>query len=307
MSEYPLGPRLLAGFGALATGLYFGAATPATLLARGYPLTAWALVAVTAPLVALLIAVALFPGTAQIGLRRVSRIDLRDPGHVAALIVISGTMFFVLGYGSIVNGVYAYEHEILKGIAEPLTADDIFTGLILNVLILVLPPLFYVSFTSDKGPARALEALGLRTQGAGRAMAIGAAAAFAVLVLIGIFSYAVSGLNVTVPENERALEIARSVTVLGALGLALGSSVSEEIFFRGFLQARVGYVGQAVLFALAHLSYLNVLEIVVVFVLALVFGAIYRATGNLWAPIAGHFTFNLLMLLAGIYAPQAGT
>lgn len=295
----------MAGIIAILAGLYFGAYQPAILYANGLPLTAALLIAVTLPFVAFLVMLALFPEVLARPLQRFTRVDLRDGGHAGALILIAATLFFVLGYGSLVDGAFAYESQVLRGKEpEPLSGDAIFQGLILNIIVLVLPPFFYVAFVNGGGPAGALRALGIKAEGASRALAVGAMSAFGVLVLIAVGSYAVQGLNVSIPENQRALEIAKGVTVLGALGLAIGSAVSEEIFFRGFLQPRVGYLGQAALFALAHLSYLNVLEIVVVFTLALVFGAIYKRTGNLLAPIAGHFTFNLLMLLAGMYAPS---
>lgn len=304
-SEYPMVPRVMAGAGGVAAGLYFGAALPGVLLGE-FPLTAYTMMATVVPLVFFLLGIALFPAGMQRLLSRWTKLDLRDGGHVAAALVMAGTLYFVLGYGSLVNGAYAYETEVVKG-NDPGSIDGnaLFIGLLLNVAILILPPLFYVSFVGGRGPGGALEALGLHERGAARAIGIGFASALAVLVLIAIASLAIDGLQVEVPENERALDIARSVTVLGAIGLAIGSSVSEEIFFRGFLQPRIGLIGQAVFFAAAHLSYVNTLEIVVTFALAIVFGLIYRATGNLLAPIAGHFLFNLLMLLAGIYAPEA--
>ena len=90
-----------------------------------------------------------------------------------------------------------------------------------------------------------------------------------------------------------------------ALLLAVGSGLGEELFFRGFLQPRLGILLTSVVFALAHLNYGSVSEVVVVFVLSLALGLAYRVTGNLWTPVAAHFTFNLVQLLIGMYAPEA--
>lgn len=305
-AAYPLAPRVFAGIGGVAVGLYFGALTPGYLSGTGYPITALVMIATTVPLVLFLAMMALWPDALQRLLAKRTKLDLHDAGHGAAAIIIAATLYFVLGYGALTNGAFAYEHEVVLGEeATPIDGDALFTGIFLNVIILVLPPLFYVSFVTPGGPVQAFRALGLRTEGAGRAILVGSASAIGVLVVLALVSYGVQGLQVEIPENERALEIARSVTVLGAFGLAIGAAVSEEVFFRGFLQPRIGLIGQAALFAAAHLSYVNVLEVVVTFVLALIFGLIYRQTGNLLAPIAGHFLFNLLMLLAGIYAPES--
>ena len=302
---YPTAPRVFAGLGALAVALSFGMALPANLLQAGYPLTATVMLATTIPLVAFLAFLAAAPDALQSVLSKVSRVDLRDRGHVAATVVMAGTLYFVLGYGSLTNGAFAYEQEVVRGEEAPeITGDMLLSGLVINVIVLVLPTLFYVAFVGEGGPSRALEALGLHRRDAGRAILVGFGAALAVLLIIAVVSVAIEGLQVQIPENERALEIARSVTILGAFGIAIGAAVSEEVFFRGFLQPRIGLWGQAILFSLAHLSYVNVLEVVVTFVLALVFGIIYRRTGNLLAPMAAHFLFNLLMLIAGIYAPE---
>ena len=303
MSAYPAAPRIFAGVGALAVALTFGMSMPASLVATGYPLTGRVMLATSIPLVALLAFLALAPRALDRPLRRWSRLDLTRGTHMSALILMAATLYFVLGYGSLTNGAFAYEHEVVRGEpAQPISGEAIFTGIALNLVVLVVPPVIYVSAVTE---GSALRQLGIHADGAARALMIGFGSALAVLIVIAIASVAIEGLEVDVPENERALEIARSVTVLGAIGIAIGAAVSEEVFFRGFLQPRVGLLGQAVLFSLAHLTYLNVLQVVVTFVLALIFGAIYRWTGNLLAPMAGHFLFNLLMLLAGIYAPES--
>jgi uncharacterized protein len=296
---------VVAALGALAVGGYFGVASPLALRAEGYQYAAIALAAAAVPLVLFLGLMALAPGALQKALRRVSRADLRDTGHAGALVILAGTLFFVLGYGALVNGIYAYEHQVVLGReSEPVSGEALFTGLTLNVIVLVLPVLLYVGFVYGLGPAGTLRALGMGSDGAMRAAGIGAAATLVILLLIALASAAILRFDVEVPENELALEIARSVTLLGAFGIATGAAFSEEIFFRGFLQPRLGLWGQAVLFALAHLSYVNVLQVVVTFVLGLAFGVLYQRTRSLWAPIAAHFLFNFLMLVAGIYAPE---
>lgn len=302
---YPSGPRILAGLGALVMGAYFGVLSPLSQLEAGNPLTAIAMVVATLPLVAFLGLLAAAPDALQRILRPISKIDLRDGGHVAAAVTMAGTLFFVLGFGALASGVNAYETHVVHG--EPMGPVDgnaLFAGLVLNLIILVIPVFFYVSFVHGKGPAATFDALGIRSEGAASAILQGFAVAVGFILLLVIASAVVMGFEVEVPENEQALAIAKSVTVLGAFGIAVGSSVSEEIFFRGFLQPRIGMFGQAAVFALAHLSYVNVLEVVITFALALAFGYMYRRSGNLLAPIAAHFLFNLIMLVAGVYAPE---
>jgi membrane protease YdiL (CAAX protease family) len=310
MERLPSPPaRVLAGLGAVVVAAFFGVLSPAGLLERGYPYAAATLVVCTVPLVLFLALLALAPAALQRVLSRFTRLDLGDPGHVAAGVVMAGALYFVLGFGALVNGVYAIEavtfHPGDAALGE-VDAMGLAAGLLQNLVVLILPVLLYVSFVHGHGPLGALRAIGLRAEGAVPGLLLGFGAALLFLLGLMALSVLIAASGLTLPENERALAIAQSVTLAGALAIAVVSSVSEEIFFRGFLQPRIGLVAQAVVFALAHLSYANVLEVVVTFSLALVFGLMYRRTGSLWGPIGAHFLFNLVMLVLGIYADDLG-
>lgn len=308
---YASGPRVLAGAGAAGSGLAFGVLTPLGLLEQGYVWSAAVAVVTVLPLFLFLSLLAVAPATLQRLLRPVSALDLQDGAHVAVAVIMAGTLYFTLGFGALVNGVNAVESTLLApaGPAAPaaegrIDGEALFTGLTLNAFVLIVPAIAYVSVVHGGGPLAALHRLGLRSEGAGRATLIGFGIALGFILLLVAVSAAVSAAGIEMPQNDLALAIAKSVTVLGAFALAVVSSVSEEVFFRGFLQPRIGLLAQAVLFGLAHLSYVHVLEVVVTFSLGLAFGIALRRTGNLWAPIAAHFLFNLIMLLAGIYAPE---
>jgi membrane protease YdiL (CAAX protease family) len=311
MGRLPSTPaRALAGLGALVAAGYLGAVFPWGLLKGGYPYAAGTLVLCTVPLVLFLALLAAAPDNLQRVLSRFTSVDLGDPGHVAAAVVMAGALYFVLGFGALVNGVYAIEAATFHPGDAPLGEVDaaaLMAALVQNLVVLVLPVVLYVSFIHGHGPAGALRALGLRAEGALPGLLLGFGAAILILLGFMAFSLLLAASGLTLPENERALAIARSVTLAGALGIAVVSAVSEEIFFRGFLQPRIGLFAQAAVFALAHLSYVNAMEVAVTFALALVFGLMYRRTGNLWGPIGAHFLFNLLMLLAGIYLAPSGT
>lgn len=300
--SYPLVPRLLAAALALAGGLYFGAARPGTLVAQGYPFAATALALSIAPFAILFALYALAPSLLESPARRWTRLDLADGAHVGAALLMACTLWITLAYGAFAGGVAAFESQILLGEpARPLSGGNILVGLLFNALVFVVPALMYVAVVRDDTRSP-LAALGLRRDGLPRALILGAATAIGVILALLVVGAAMQAMGIVPDENERALEIAQGARLagslaLGALALAVGTSVTEEIFFRGFLQPRIGLVAQAVIFGLAHLSYLHVVEILVTFTLGLLFGILYLRTRNLWAPIAGHFTFNLVMLL----------
>lgn len=78
-------------------------------------------------------------------------------------------------------------------------------------------------------------------------------------------------------------------------------AIAEELIFRGFLlkylrknsSAAIAVLVSALLFSLVHLS---PLAIVLTLPLGLLLGALMLRTGNIVAPIAAHFLFNLALI-----------
>jgi len=82
--------------------------------------------------------------------------------------------------------------------------------------------------------------------------------------------------------------------VVEILVLALGSAVSEEVFFRGAVQREFGVAAASVLFGLLHP--LGAAYIVWATAAGMGLGALAIGSGGLVAPIAAHGTYNLLAL-----------
>ena len=75
----------------------------------------------------------------------------------------------------------------------------------------------------------------------------------------------------------------------------------EEWFFRGFLTPRVGAIFSSIIFAIGHLSYGSIIEVLGAFVLGVFLAKSYEKTKNLWPNIIAHglynFTIYLLLIL----------
>ena len=98
-----------------------------------------------------------------------------------------------------------------------------------------------------------------------------------------------------------AAELARALgplTLFECAALAALSGFGEEVFFRGALQPRLGWLGASVLFGLAHVAPRRALWPWTGFAFAagLLLGALFAATGNLVAPIAAHAAINAVNL-----------
>lgn len=83
--------------------------------------------------------------------------------------------------------------------------------------------------------------------------------------------------------------------------LAVLSSLSEELLFRGALQPRLGLWFTSILFASIHIQYSISPATLVVFLLGIVLGLLRKYFGT-WTSIFAHFGYNLLLLLVGLAA-----
>lgn len=71
----------------------------------------------------------------------------------------------------------------------------------------------------------------------------------------------------------------------------------EEWFFRGFLVPRIGIIFSSLIFALGHLSYGSVIQVLGAFVLGVFLANAYTKTNNLWPNVFAHALYNLTIYL----------
>lgn len=292
--RYPLLPRLLVGLLGIVV-LVQGAFTALDLDADGLHRTALAHWLVAAAFAAFLVVLAVVPWEVESLAPRGSPLDLRRGSHYGAVVAGAGALVVVLGMAGLVDTLRLIESGA-EGLGEE-TQQAVLAGLAYNAVVLVAAPIVWVAAMHPGAPVFRL--LGLRREGSVRAFLVGSVFAFlAILVVAAAITVAVRLTGLQLPVNTRAVGIASALAPWAAVVVALASGITEELFFRGWLQPRIGLVPQAIVFAAAHLNYLHVGEVVAVLVLGVAFGLLYRATKNLWSAVGAHATFNLVMLLA---------
>lgn len=79
--------------------------------------------------------------------------------------------------------------------------------------------------------------------------------------------------------------------------ISLSAGVVEELFFRGFLQPRVGIALSTLLFVFAHFSYGQPLMLVGIATLSVIYGLLVRWRQTIWPAIAAHALFDGVQLL----------
>lgn len=146
--------------------------------------------------------------------------------------------------------------------------------------------------------------LGLRAQSPARELLLGAVTGVAIwgAVLAAVLAFAVALSGVGLREALPAGVPPMVSWIVGLpwwlrLAVSVSAGVVEEIFFRGFLQPRLGLLGATVLFALAHLGYGEPFMLFGVTLLSLAYGLLARWRGNVLAPIAAHTVFDAVQLL----------
>lgn len=218
-------------------------------------------------------------------------------------------LLLVLGVASALTLWLAPESAFAQQIAAEssnLDARDIVLNSILLLVCGAFVPMLAIALTRRDPWDGMLRYLRLErpwpASGYGVLLGLGLVAAVYVLVLVGVALYALStgqGIEEVAAMNDsEAVEgIVAAATVPLALLLAVSAGLGEEVLFRGLLQRYVGVWGQAALFALLHISYGTVVQVIMPFGLGLFFGYMVKRGHSLWLCIVAHATFNLTQLL----------
>ncbi|HVS01853.1 MAG TPA: CPBP family intramembrane glutamic endopeptidase [Thermoanaerobaculia bacterium] len=153
-------------------------------------------------------------------------------------------------------------------------------------------------------PGVVLRQLGLRLRGVLRELVIGLGTGLliwpvlllAVLLVVGLLF--LLGGETLLPAEPPAMIVWIAAMPIGVrLLIALSAGVVEEVFFRGFLQPRVGVALSTLLFVLAHLAYDQPFMLVGITLLSLYFATLTLWRQSVWAAIAAHFLFDAVQLL----------
>jgi membrane protease YdiL (CAAX protease family) len=120
----------------------------------------------------------------------------------------------------------------------------------------------------------------------------------AAAAVVGILWTAVRG-KAAPPTPDEASSlilwiISRPVAV--RIGIIVSAMVVEELFFRSFLQPRVGPLAATLMFTAAHGSYGEPLALVGILVISAVLSVTFRAFGNVLPCIVAHGVFDALQM-----------
>ncbi len=122
----------------------------------------------------------------------------------------------------------------------------------------------------------------------------------AAMVALGFVLRAFGGETGGLEEPAELIVWMASLPVVLRLAISIGAGVFEELFFRGFLQPRVGIGLSTLLFVLGHLSYGQPVMLFGIAILSLLYALLVRFSGNIWPAIVAHALFDAIQLLVVI-------
>ncbi len=116
------------------------------------------------------------------------------------------------------------------------------------------------------------------------------------LFAVAIVVWLVGGEN-ALPKPSAIVPWIAALPVAVRILVSLSAGFVEEIFFRGFLQPRMGIALSTAFFVLAHVSYGQPIMLVGITLLSLIYAFLVRWRQTIWPAIAAHALFDGIQLL----------
>jgi membrane protease YdiL (CAAX protease family) len=152
------------------------------------------------------------------------------------------------------------------------------------------------------GRPNVLEFLNVRHEKPVEVAAIGLSVGVAGWVITIIFAIVISLILRATGVLEEPAEPPAAIVWMAALPIwkkaviVFTAMTVEEMFFRSFLQKRIGLIASTILFALAHFSYGNPLLLIGVFVISTIIGLAFYRTKNVLPGVIAHGVFDAIQL-----------
>ena len=167
-----------------------------------------------------------------------------------------------------------------------------FNFIIIDLLLISAPAAYFIAKKRPIAESLGIYSNGLKTDFARAIQLLGA------LIIV---SFAISGIMFFLGFNDLArvgeqVERIKAVSPMLLLYLLVVRVVAEEIFFRGFLIQRIGWIPSTVLFAIAHVSYGSVTEVLGALVLGALLAKAYERNRNIVPNIVAHMFYNLIFV-----------
>ncbi len=141
----------------------------------------------------------------------------------------------------------------------------------------------YLGFSREKPARQALDGLKLLALFLAAFFCLGAA-----LQVLGLL------------DSYKVVEVVRAQPFLVLAAAVTLAPVAEEMFFRGYLQKKIGVVLSSVIFAAVHYAYGSVAEVIAAFLMGLIAGWWVKKHGRLASAVIAHALWNAASIILAL-------
>ncbi len=118
------------------------------------------------------------------------------------------------------------------------------------------------------------------------------------LIVLNLINLIIIKTNMIKDDTHKVTEIIQKQSFGDLIIMCYLAGVVEEIFFRGFLQNKIGLIPSTILFTYLHMGYGSIVEIIGVFIISIILGLIYKISGKrIYPVILIHFFFDLISVV----------
>ena len=228
-------------------------------------------------------------------LERFAGIDSSDHRVLSLVLFFSLFLFiFINMAGSF--GLFLDSPEMLQDATGGMGSSALYMSSALGFFVFFLGSISYMAIAKGTGSVKALENLRLRISRKSILLFILGVICTPILLytLSGVMGLIQEVSGFTFDENLVAISMASGVGIGAAFVLSAFTAVSEEVFFRGLMEKRIGIILTSLIFAFSHLSYFSLTELIHVFIFALVIGLVVERFDDLGFALGMHFTNNFM-------------
>ncbi len=228
--------------------------------------------------------------------------------HIFALLVLLFTFFLIIVIPILTFfGFFSSVDEEAN-----ITEVAILFGSVITVIIFIGTPFIWYLIVNEFKIKQMFKSVKLTFNRIDEAFLWGIVAAvsmFVIVIAIGFLLYA-SGIVDQDTEISNVDDLASNLSIFSMVFIIVFQSISEEVFFRGFLLEKIDtFAGKnlailitAILFGLAHMSYGKVYPVIMPMIMGVLLGYIVFKTKNLLAAITAHMLFNLGSFILYLFA-----
>ena len=221
-----------------------------------------------------------------------TQFNIKKPRHILALIILTVTVLYIFGhplYGAISSLLFGQQQTM----ANP-TERGIMFSLLLNTLFMVGCSFAWLKLVHGFNLKEILRELKFKRKKMHIALFYGVATTvlfWITMVLILLMIVFFTGFK---EENLIAYELGKALSWSGVIVVSLLAALSEETFFRGFLQQRIGIIPASLLFGFVHVGYGTISQVILPVVFGIILGILVIRTRNIFSAVSAHFSFNLV-------------